>query len=70
MKGVEFEPRVVTGVTRDTVPEMTPANSVSVEIITEVTRVVSVTSVVSVEMLVVLTVMDSLMTDAEVGRLK
>lgn len=69
---VEFKVRlhVAAGVTRDTVPEMTPANSVSVEIVTEVIRVVSVTRVVSVEIQVVLTVMDSLMTDSDVGWLK
>lgn len=46
---------------------MIPANSVSVEVVTEVTRVVSVTEVVSVEMQVVLTVVDSLVADADTG---
>lgn len=72
MNKVAFEVRrdVNVGVTRDTVPEITPANSVSVETITEVTSVVSVTRVVSVERQVVLTVMDSLMMDSDVGWLK
>lgn len=51
----------------DTVPEKAPANAVSVEIVTKVAMVVSVTRVVSVETQVVLTVMDSSITDAEVG---
>lgn len=46
---------------------MIPANSVSVEVVTEVTRVVSVTKVVSVEIQVVLAVADSLVADADAG---
>lgn len=61
----------------ETVPEMTPAKSVSVEVVTKVKRVVSVTRVVSVgESLlivpvvtqVVLTVMSSVVTVAAAGR--
>lgn len=69
VKKIEFEVRVevVPDVTRDTVPELDPANAVSVEIVNKVTSVVSVTRVVSVETQVVLTVMDSLIIDGAVG---
>lgn len=68
VKKVEFEVRVgvVPDAPGDTVPDMDPASSVSVEIINEVMTVVSVTRVVSVEIQVVLTVTDSVVTDAEV----
>lgn len=46
---------------------MTPANAVSVEIVTEVRKVVSVVKVVSVDMQVVFTVMNSMVTEADVG---
>lgn len=68
VKKVEFEVRVdvVTDFPGDAVPEMDPASSVSVNITNEVMTVVSVTRVVSVETQVVLTVIDSVVTDAEV----
>lgn len=56
------------GGTTETVPEMTPAKSVSVEVVTEVKRVVSVTRVVSVVTQDVLTVMGSPVTVAAAGR--
>lgn len=58
----------VAGGATETVPEMTPAKSVSVEVVTEVKRVVSVTRVVSVVTQVVLTLMSSVVTVAAAGR--
>lgn len=68
VKKVESEVRVdvVSDIPGDTVPEMDPASSVSVEITNEVMTVVSVTRVVSVETQVVLTVTESVVTYAEV----
>lgn len=57
---------VIADVTRDTVPDITPAKAVSVDVVTATRSVVSVVSVVSVEMHVVFTVMDSMLTVTDV----